>query len=78
MSAPVRKSAVRMLIEEADAYGITKLVWELDPRNYQEEDDRDRWTCRANVPLAVEVVSAVGRTGEEALRRIVEFVRRVR
>lgn len=73
------KSAFRQLIEEGDAYGITKLVWELDPQNYQEEDGRERWECRATVPsLPVQVIATVGRTGEESLRRVVEFLRRVR
>lgn len=70
-------SAFRELLTEAETLGVTKLVFEVDPRGYNEDDQKDRWECRASVPLPVQVISTVGRTGEEALRRVVGFLRRI-
>lgn len=72
-------SAFIDLVNEAVALGATKLSWDCDTRDWDSEPRREgRWTCRATLlkPLHT-VYEAAGRTGEEALRQIVDFLRRI-
>lgn len=70
-------SAFGDLLSDADRLGVTKLVWECDVRGYRESPEKEgRWTCRASTPkLVVGTIEADGRTGEESLRRVVEFLK---
>lgn len=70
-------SAFADLISTAGVLGVTKVVWEADLSRWDEDPQREgRWTCRATTPkAAVAVVESQGRTGEEALRRVVEFLK---
>lgn len=72
-------SAFADLMVEADALGVTKCVWETNLRGIRDRQNREgEWSCRATVPgLPVGVVETEGRTGEEALRRLVEFLKAV-
>ncbi len=82
-------SAFADLIRDADNLGVSKLVWECDVRGWAKDPQRDdRWTCRATAldpfaccgegigPVQSAVYEARGRTGEEALRFVVDFLRR--
>lgn len=72
-------SAFSELLTDADALGVTKLSFECALDGYAVRPDREgRWTCRATTPkMPVGVVETEGRTGEEALRRLVEFMKAV-
>ncbi len=67
------------LIAEAEALGAVKLTWVCDVTGWTVDPQRDgRWTCKASLADAtLTVVDCVGRTGEEALREVVAFLRRV-
>lgn len=63
-------SAFSQLLNEAGRLGIGELAFRVCPIDYREDDGRERWTCvgyRAQWSIAKR-----GRTGEEALRRVVE------
>lgn len=70
-------SAFSDLIADADRLGVTKLVWECSLAGWATVPQREgRWTCRASTPkLVVGTIEAEGRTGEESLRRVVEFLK---
>lgn len=70
-------SAFADLISTAGVLGVTKVVWEADLERWDEDPTRDgRWTCRATAPrVGNGIVESDGRTGEEALRRVVEFLK---
>ncbi len=73
-------SAFRELLSQAESLGVTKLVFDVNLAGYNEEDQIHRWSCRASVaspaPVLMEAMQASGRTGEEALRFVVEFLQR--
>jgi hypothetical protein len=74
-------SAFSDLIREAENLGVTKFTWDVHVPGYSETDPL-RWRCRATVtatsaaPVYLDALQSVGRTGEEALRRIVDFLKR--
>lgn len=65
-------SAFRQLLDEAGRLNVERLAFEVDPRGYNQEDQRERWTCRATCHGST--VTGHGRTGEEAIRRVVAFL----
>jgi hypothetical protein len=65
-------SAFSQLLDEAGRLDVERLAFEVDPRGYTETDARERWTCRGT--LRGSAVTGHGRTGEEALRRVVAFL----
>lgn len=69
--------AFRELLNQAEAFGVEKLVWECDVKGVTENELAQRWKCRASGPMGVEltVIETVGRSGEEALREVVDFLR---
>lgn len=76
-------SAFEDLCAEAEALGATKLVWSCDLKDYAKAPRQDgRWGCTASVatrdgsPVFLDALQARGRTGEEAMRRIVDFLKR--
>lgn len=72
-------SAFTDLLREAETLGATKLTWDCDLRDYASDERRaNRWTCRASLRDAtLTTVDCTGRTGEEALREIVAFLKAV-
>jgi len=70
-------SAFADLLRDAERLGVTKAVWECNLPGFIDRPEREgRWTCRATAPkLPAMVIEADGRTGEEALRRVVEFLK---
>ncbi len=77
-------SAFLALVAEAETLGVTKLSWTCDVRGWTEDPRRiGRWTARATVPEPTSepqvhtTYEGLGRTGEEALRVVVDFLKRV-
>ncbi len=70
-------SAFAELIAEAEGLGVTKLSWECDVRGWRKDPQRvSRWSCRAtNSTDPAETYAGLGRTGEEALRAVVAFLK---
>lgn len=70
-------SAFSDLLRDADALGVTKCTWTLNVAGYTARPEREGlWTCLATVPkMPVGTIETDGRTGEEALRRLVEFLK---
>lgn len=68
-------SAFLDLIAQAEALGASKLTWACDVPGWSEDPRKPgRWTCRATHAGDV-VCEGLGRTGEEALRVVVDFLR---
>lgn len=63
--------AFRDLMQEAVDQGMTRLRFEVDLPKYFSPDQADSWLCASG-----ESPHARGRTGEEALRVLVEQVKR--
>lgn len=71
-------SAFADLIRESEGLGVDKLTWHCDVRGFTADElQAGRWACLASGPGVVVPCRAVGRTGEEALREVVAFLRRV-
>jgi hypothetical protein len=70
-------SAFLDLIADAEKLGVTKLTWSCDVAGWSAEPQRPgRWKCRASASDPEPVVfEGLGRTGEEALREVVDFLR---
>jgi hypothetical protein len=63
-------SAFSQLLDEAGKLGIGELTFRVNPIDYREDDGRERWECVGF--RAPWTITKRGRTGEEALRRVVE------
>lgn len=65
-------SVFRDLMEEAATLGAARMGFLVDLQDYGEEDMTERWLCTVTGPIGEPLTDAKGRTGEEALRRVVE------
>jgi hypothetical protein len=70
-------SAFLDLVAEAETLGVTKLTWHCDVRDWSKDPRRaGRWSCRISGPGIVPA-EGIGRTGEEAMREILGFLKAV-
>lgn len=66
-------SAFRDLLEQASAKGVRFLAFTVDLKDFFADEQNEAWRATAEDNHFVNVVpDGVGRTGEEALRHLVE------
>lgn len=69
-------SIFRELLHTAEKLGALELSFTVRLGKYREDDNQNRWSCRALLDPPLPNI-AQGRTGEEALRECVRFLERM-